>query len=367
MSIREKLLPFFEELPYSDVKVAQRAISYLILLDNVKLYDEMVLLFESQEQVKEFLKPVKSCVTDSYLSRGIWRAVLRSIINQSSLEEASAVFQVDPSDVYFCWDGLTSRDKQEFVEFAREGEFLLDPLSAQDLKALMSRLAKFCKNISYRKLRFIHNSDNAVLMEDIYSELQMKALKMVRHYEHLSKDGKHDLLKIENYVKSGITNHVTNLINYHTTKKRARISNITKSCGECIACKEGKTAKCRMAVHDFQITTLRLDPPKPNYIGTICNTLVSEVKTPDKVFEEKELFTRMKSGVDSKIAEFLNIIMDKSPSEDFEDWLRDCRHIRIEEIVDDRKITNLALEYLSLDKSLMKSVLSKQFSKVGVR
>jgi hypothetical protein len=343
--------------------MAHRAVSYLILLDNVKLYDEMLYLFQAKDVAKDILRPLKTTITDSHLTRGIWRSAIHSIRNETSLRLSSSLYQVNPADVYFCLEGLQPRDKAEFIKFSQTENILLDVLPVSEFNALMSRLAKFCKSISYRKLRFIHNSDNAVLMEDIYSELQIKALKLVRHYEHLSKDGKHDILKIENYVKQGIQNYVTNLINFHTTKKRSRISNITTSCGVCSACISA-TGKCYTSIQEFKVTTLRLDPPKSSYTGNIVNTLVADVPMPDRQAEDNELYSLVTKNMDPKVVEFIDILFDRSPSEKFENWLKESQNIRIEDIYDDRKIANLALDYLNIDKASMRNILSKRYNKV---
>lgn len=368
-SIASKLLPFFEPLSYSDARLAQRAVAYLILLDNVKLYDETVILFECKDSIKDFLRPVKSLITDSYISRNIWRSLLYSYKENFSIENSSLKFDVHPFDSYFCWEGLALRDKEYFIEFSKDFQFTLEPLPKKELNSLMSRLYKFCKSISYRKLRFVHTADHAVLMEDIYSELQLKALKMVRHYEHLSKDNKHDIVKIENYVKQGITNHVNNLINFYTTQKRSRISNITKACETCEFCLQNQPTKCRYVSQEYQVTTLSYDPVKSksdNSFG-FSEILASETPSPYTVLEEKEFLSKIKDNLDTEVSDFLSILLDKSTPSSFENWAQQEKNIKVDDVLDSRKIVNLAVDYLNLNKKDTKNTISKQYSKLMLK
>lgn len=51
-SLIEKLYPFFEPLNQRNSLLAQRAIGCWVLVQNVKLYDEMIQLFDDEDDIK---------------------------------------------------------------------------------------------------------------------------------------------------------------------------------------------------------------------------------------------------------------------------------------------------------------------------
>jgi hypothetical protein len=363
--IRSKLIPYFTNLHYREVPTAQRAVGCLVLLDNVKTYDEIVADFESEENYKSFLRPVKALLTDSFCARNAWRAALYATGQNIDLNKAAQAFKVNQSDFYFLWDGLKEEDRDIIRHNAKESPVLLKQLAKEDLRGLMNRLSKFCKQIAYQKLRFLQTTDNAILMEDIHSELLTKALKMVRHYEHMSEDGKtHAILKIENYARSGIANYVTNMINFYTTKKRARVQNTTEICGTCDYCLAGHITHCRNAVNSFQATTLRIDlPANADNPASIASSLRTSLRPYDETLVEDEMLQTMLRGSSDELKNFVNIVTDVQTPEEFERWLQLHYDVRVDEITDDRKMTNYALEYLDLQKPQTRRMLQAKYNK----
>jgi hypothetical protein len=355
----QKLNPFFETLTYGDLQLAYRAVSYLVLLDNVKLYDEMMYLLSSKLKSKELLKPLKAAITDSYLTRAIWRSCIRIYRDGISIEDSAKKENISPSDVYFCLDGLPNRDLSTFIKFSTTEDVLLKPLSDKDLAVVLKGVTKFCKLLAYKKLAFISTADHAILPEDLCSELQTKALKLIRYYEHLHKNGIHDLLKIENYVKQGIKNYLTNFIHFYTTKKRARIFSVQKDCGACKLCRE-QTGFCANQVEDYQISTYRLDYDTTDSMLKDASTLQC---SPEQQFSSAEFYNAIKSSLDSKMAKFVDILYDKN-LEDFESWLLNTKNVKLNDITDNRKLTNYALNYLNLSRSKVQRVLQYKYKSI---
>jgi len=364
-NIRSKLVPYFTNLHYREVPLAQRAVGCLVLLDNVKTYDDIVADFESEENYKSFLRPVKALLTDSFCARNAWRAALYASGQDIDLGKAAQAFKVNQSDFYFLWEGLREEDREVIRHTAKESPILLKQLPKEDLQNLMTKLSKFCKRLAYQKLRFLQTTDNALLMEDIHSELLTKALKIVRHYEHLSEDGTtHALLKIENYARSGIANYVTNMINFYTTKKRARVQNTTEICGTCDYCLAGHTTHCRNAVNSFQATTLRIDlPASADNPASIASSLRTSSRPFDETLVEDELLQAMLKGSSEELKSFVNIVTDTKTPVEFESWLELHYDVRVDEITDDRKMTNYALEYLDMQKPQTRRMLQAKYTK----
>lgn len=363
--IRSKLVPFFAGLHYREVALAQRAVGCLVLLGSVKAYDEIVAEFESDDSYKAFLRPVKALLTDSFCARNAWRAALYAVNQGVELKAAAKAFDVNVSDFLFLWEGLADDDRAEIARQAKEQQLLLQPLPSGELQKLMNRLSKFCKQIAYRKLRFLQTTDNAILMEDIHSELITKALKIVRHYEHLTEDGKtHAILKIENYARSGITNYVTNMINFHTTRKRARVQNVTETCGTCDYCVAGHITHCRNAVNSYQATTLRMDlPANVDNQAPISSSLRAAIRPQDETIAEDEILQAILGGSSDQLKTFVNIVTDRQTPAEFEDWLQLHYDVRLDDITDNRKMTNYALEYLDLQKPQARRLLQAKYAK----
>jgi hypothetical protein len=363
--IRSKLLPYFSSLSFEEVALAQRAVGCLVLLDSVKIYDDIVGAFQSEESLKAFQRPVKAFLTDSFTARNIWRAAIYASGNQIAINSAADTFKVDADDVYFCLDGLNAEDQAQVRAQGQEQQILLKPIPKSDLNKLMSRLGKFCKQVAYRKLRFLQTTDNAILMEDINSDLITKALKIVRHYEHLTEDGTtHALLKIENYAKHGIMNYATNMINFHTTRKRARVQNVTETCGTCDYCLTGQITHCRNAVNSYQATTLRLDLPATVESSTpIVASLRAHHIMQDDILVEDEMLRNLLVGASAEVQTFVNIITDKHTPVEFENWLMLHYNIRMDDVTDDRKMTNYALEFLDLQKVQTRKTLQTRYNR----
>lgn len=362
--LMDKLYPYFEKLSYDNAILAQRAIGCLILLDNVKLFDEMVNLFDETNDSKEFLKPVKALVQEIATTKDIWRTVLLSIKENSPIEETAKLFNVDPSDAHFCYEGLHPKEKLQVQELVKEN-FLLKPLSEKDNLKIIKSINSYCNMLTYKKLRFIASADHSMVPEDLKNELITKALKMIRHYDHLSDDGiTHNLTKIENYVKQGLSNYVTNFINYHTTQKRSRIENITEYCGTCDHCLTGNSVKCRHAVQDFQQTTLSFDLPhlhdRRGYKLSYDN---NDQKNAEDILEHLELIQVLKKNSNESINIYLDIITESHIPESFENWVEAKYKVEFRNLQDHRKINNYALEYLNLDKQKTKRILQNKYER----
>lgn len=363
-TFNQKLAPFFENLSYHDTKLTHKAVSYLVLLDNVKLYDEMMHLLSSQEQVKSLLKPIKIAVTDSYLTRSIWRSCLRVYREGLSIEESARIEGLEASDLYFCLEGLPDRNLDGFVNYAKTGDFLLKPLPKKEFNSIIKSMNKFCKLLVYRKLTFLYTSDYALLPEDLLSELNTKAIKLLRYYEHFQKNGQHDLVRIENYVKQGVKNYLTNFIHYNTTKKRARMFSVATSCGLCKACVANEGA-CTSPYDSCHVSTFRIN------IGT-SEELLNEVSGYNTTFmsaavklQEKEVYHTLRDSLSPELSKFLDIMYDTN-SDEFEQWLSITKNVKIEELQDQRKLANYALAYLGISKSYMQKTLKSKYRRLGL-
>lgn len=363
-TFNQKLAPFFENLSYQDTKLLHRAVSYLVLLDNVKLYDEMMNLLSSKEQSKALLRSIKLAVTDSYLTRSIWRSCLRVYREGLSIEESARKEGLQASDLYFVLEGLPERNLDGLINYAKTGDFLLQPLPKKEFNSIIKNMNKFCKLLVYRKLTFLYTSDYALLPEDLLSELNTKAIKLLRYYEHFQKNGEHDLLRIENYVKQGVKNYLTNFIHYNTTKKRARMFNLATSCGLCKACVANEGA-CTSPYDSCHVSTYRIDIGKSDALLNEVSGYTSRLSSSSLKLQEKEVYQVLKRSLDPELSKFIDIIYDKK-SEDFEQWLSITKNVKIDELQDQRKLANYALSYLGISKSFMQKTLKSKYNRLGL-
>lgn len=354
-SLIETIKPFIESLSPKDTPVAHRAVGRFALLGEVLVYNEIVKQLSVKDVREIFLTHVKQTLKTLPTVPGIWRATFYAVRKAIPWADAAPKFGVTEKDIEFCWGGLQQADKAAVKE-AASGLMTFERLAPKILIDMVSELDKFCASVAYKRLRFLQTTDHAVGLEDLKNDLLAHALLAIRKYEHFSDDGKnHNVTKIKNYVKRSITNHALNLINYYTSKGRARIENITVHCGQCAYCKEGKFTHCQNTVNDFRATTVSLDaatdPAKKVTQKITCedSTDMIDILAWDRLYE----------NADPSVVQYIDIITEKNIPEEFEPWLQTNYKLTFEGL-DTRKLGQFAAYYCGLDETYLREIFAEK-------
>lgn len=339
--LRERLKPYFDKLEPHEKPQAIRAVGHLILVGDYMAYRNLIRDL-SPCAYGLFYKEVRNFVKASFECRKLWRTVLSTVKNPKKLkltEEASR-FGADPKDVAFFWEYLTAEDKEAIKKAAlQEDDYGF--LSSDDFKTLVKTLERYCGKVSYLKLRFLSDNDRALDLADLKAELLAHAIQVVRLYEHCG-----DLKKIENYAKRGVTNHAVNLIQFHTSESRARITNNTKGCGTCIFCLTEKPQKCKYAVADYRNTTLSLQVLSPT-LDALPQPSLRSAPTADKKLQRDSFVSFMTEGMPDSAVSVIDLVINSDPDEEFEEWLLAVHRVTVDALLTNpRRLVRLLCEYL---------------------
>lgn len=352
--LRERLGSFLEICEPDEKPQALRAVSHLIFLGDYKRYRDLIKgLSDNSHEL--FYREVRDFIKYSFECRKVWRSVFAFFQGQGlSLLDSAIHFQADPKDISFLWRALTSEDRQE-IRIAASNEEAYELLSEKEFVSLISRLDKYCGKVSYLKLRFLSDNDCSIDLEDLRGELLAHAIQVVRVYEHFG-----NLKKIENFAKRGVSNYAINLIQFHTSESRARVTNNTKGCGTCIFCLVDKPQKCKHAVADYRNTTLSLQGLSLEGGGFSPRSPVSS----DRRVSDASFVKFMKAGVDDSSSKVIDLIVNADPDDEFEQWLSLRYQTTVDRLLSNpRRLVRLLCEYLDVSHKDVTQSLRTQYSK----
>lgn len=341
--LRERIKPYFERLESHEKSQAIRAVGHLILVGDYMAYRELIKGL-SPLAYEVFYQEVRNFVKASFECRKLWRTVLSTARNpkERKLTQEALRFDADPRDVAFFWEHLTSEDKAAVkVAALKEEDYGL--LSSDDFKVMVKKLEKYCGKVSYLKLRFLSDNDRSLDLSDLKAELLAHAIQVVRLYEHCG-----NLKKIENYAKRGVTNHAVNLIQFHTSESRARITNNTRGCGTCIFCLIEKPQKCKYAVADYRNTTLSLQVLSPT-ADALPQPALRCSPSADRDLQRDSFISFMKSGLSDSASRVVDMVVTSDPDEEFEEWLLAVHKVTVDRMLTNpRRLVRLLCEYLDV-------------------
>lgn len=360
-SLCARLQPFLEQLSFSDVLPAQQAIGRYVLLRNARKFNSDIYNLDKDVQ-HLFLNEVKEILNIDYVSRCIWRAVYLAIRKNFKWQKAASNYNIDVSDILFCWDPLDAQTHKRICASARDPKNILSFLNPEQLNKLITELIPFCERVAYKKLRFIEDNDHAYTADDLTQELLIQALRVIRCYEHFSNDGRtHDLKRIKNYTKAAVTNYAVNMIGRHTNPIRARVENITCACGQCASCKAGKEHKCENVIQNFRPTTLRLDIPIAEDNSTLYDLL--GVMDHDSVGERDNIDNYIKYNLSPKMVTFVDIVVHGKSSLEFDIWLRENYCTSVDQLLhNQRKLAKHVMRFLKLEEAVVQRELGPKCS-----
>lgn len=301
-----------------------------------------------QPEMYEFMtNEVRSKLYYENTYQRLWRAMFFKVKTDCDWEASAAKFNVASQDLELCWTWLGPAG-QARVKAEATASILLDPLPADVWETASVALLKHAKRI-VRKLLFTVKHDPGHTLDDKVSELLMRGMATMRNYEYLAKevDGQlvHDVPKIINHARRGMSNYLVDRIKYHTHGSRARIVNMgtadTVQCWNCESTIQPGKDKCPQcggyrqslnAVQEYQATTLSLDVAVVGATASNLHTvLASEVLPTDYASQQisfKEFLTRQ---LHPNELQFAQILMDNPPAE-FCHYLRIGFHLEVEEL-----------------------------------
>lgn len=228
-------------------------------------------------------------------------------------------FNVFNSDSYWIFTVLTETNglRKEIKQSPKlKGLTLADVspveyrLMNETFKTAYGRILTFIKSATYRKLRFVSSSTNTEFT-DMYNDISIKAMSAFYSCYPLTKT----FAYVMNYVNRSITNHVLNMVNMATSKKRARIVNVGKD-------KHGFDQFELLAVSENQFRKNK-DGEYSSYEDMLSNQLLDDqLDQTETSYSIEQILVKAKP----KKRKFLQVISGQLDNK-FTRWLIDNKHI----------------------------------------
>lgn len=264
-----------------------------------------------------------------------WRAVRSALGTGDSFSASASRYSADLDGMNLFWASLDPTDKGKISDLAKSDKY--DFLDKKALDQLVCQLDKYCGKVSYLRLRFLSDNDNAFDLSDLRAELLVHGIQVVRLYEHTN-----DLKLIENYAKASIQNHAINLIQHFTSASRACVKNVTIGCGTCIFCLCEKPQRCAQAVADYRTTTLSTEGLSVGSLGTVESEADVSAVT-------GSLLQTLKRGATPEVQRLVDLVFGTEVDDRFEDWLESTHSTSVDKLLDNpKKLVKLLCSYFDL-------------------
>jgi hypothetical protein len=280
-----------------------------------------------------------------------------------------------------------------------------------EIEGILHHLKKIINNLVYRQLRYVVMSTASTSLEDLISDLQTHAVKLIRHYEIESRSSDH-LIRT---VVVGLKNHTDNLawtwgrqkrqpmirvrkvenrrsawMFSPTTNEVAKVnvpgdrqSRLVKNGNVCVRVKKKRRstlvplqrlyeteseAKRARQLHlsgfpskrpriislnkrldEFQSRCLSLDAPNSDGTSTLMDTMIDGKPPPSTFIDEVSKY------VEPEVAEFINLVTDVHADPLFERWCVENGH-QLDQL-GNRHLGRLACRYLDIKYADVKEAL----------
>jgi hypothetical protein len=100
-----------------------------------------------------------------------------------------------------------------------------------------------------------------------------------------------------------------------------------------------------------------------NQTVTLADFITSPAQKPNDTVIQNDLLKKLLLDSNDDISTFIGIVTDINTPEAFESWLDLNYDVRLDDVKDDRKITNYALEYLKLEKAPTRQHIKARYEK----
>lgn len=317
--------------------------------------------------------------------------------NWGSCLRLSRKYGIEPDDIHLCLRFLSHAERTTVF-----GRPPVNLLQEEEIESILSKLKKIIHNLVYRQLRYVVISTAATSLEDLISELQTQAVRLLRYYEIERRSPEH-LIRT---VVVGLKHHTNNLAWTWGRQKRQpmirvrkvenkrtawmfspkhnevsevavpgdRQSRSIKNGNLCVKVQkkkrstlvpirrlyetEGEANRARQLylsgfpskrskiislnkqLDEFQSRCLSLDAPNQDGKTTLMDTMVDGQLPPSRFVDEVSKY------VDPEVAEFINIVTDVQADPLFSRWcLNQGHHL---DQLGSRKLGRLACRYLNI-------------------
>jgi hypothetical protein len=325
-----------------------------------------------------------------------WRSCLR----------LSRKYGIEPDDIQLCLRFLSEVERLAISERPP-----INISSDEEIEGILTHLSKIINNLVYRQLRYVVMSTASTSFEDLVSDLQTHAVKLIRHYEIESRSSEH-LIRT---VVVGLKNHTDNLSWTWGRQKRQPMVRVRKvenhraawlfspatdevtrvdvpgdrrsrtylNGNVCIRVKkhgqstivpaqrlyetEGEARRARQLylsgfsskrpriislnkqLDEFQSRCLSLDAPNQEGTSTLMDTLIDGKPSPSTFLDEVSKY------VEPKVAEFIFLVTDVHSDPLFERWCVERGH-QLDQL-GNRHLGRLACRYLNINHADVKEAL----------
>jgi len=259
------------------------------------------------------VREIVRAIPFTYL-QDLWRAVYGSLISNPT------VYEVAVEDVDFVLKiGRRSRSfiREVVVEARETGVHKLTP---EETEKTLKYFTKVCNRWAWKKLRFIagdadeyarvYGYDPSISMADLEAELMEAVIYGMRMYEWMGVSA-----KFYGYIAATVRSKVCILIDYHTTRDRARL----------VQTKKG----------EFSVTTISHNAPvKADEQGrtSLLDFISKNDQTPESVLAESQLINQVLDLVENK--ELASLLRSPSTSDEFAKWCTSTQGVDVAEIPD---------------------------------
>lgn len=277
-------------------------------------------------------------------------------VDRSEILESIAKYNIDRADFVLLLRMLSNKSneriiKRQFKTYTLES--LVTPLEAKnEFGAMYDTVMGYCRNITFRKLTFIVNSNN-MTPQDMHLELMYKAVKTYYSMLPTHKEPLH----IINYVKRAVHNHAMNIIKKYKFAKRDRLQSTIGSNGE----------------YSFSMITvsenqMRIANDDDNDIGSLCALSGSCIEVGYDLYDIESTIKKILKIYKNKPRRLLQLIIGDYDA-DFTNFLKKKR--KVTKNTDNTALYNtnieeykdLACNYLNIKRTTCDRFLKHVYSK----